>query len=408
MHLLVLNEFFWPDVCASSAVLTDHLPRIRRLRPDWRITVLTGNRAWDKPDVTWPPREPWNGIDIVRVPRPAVGRTLWRRGLGFLGFHRGVLRIGRTLPRPGVIMSSTAPPCGSVLGSKLATHFRCRHVYRVLDLYPDCATTLGVLSGPGGSFVAGEWRRRDEAIMSTSAAVVAIAQGIAARIRRTRRVPADRVCVIHDGFDPERVRPMEHEHNAFRREQGLEGRFVVQYAGNMGLSHPFETLLAAAKELIRSDERIIFQFIGAGPGRAVLQDAYESLGDRVQVLDYQPAERLAEVLGAADVALISQDARMAELSLPYKFYGILAAGRPFVFVGSAASEIVTHGREAQCGLHVEQGDAAGLVAALRRLAGDSELRAAMGRRARELFEARFTSDRAAHAWIDLIERIGLR
>src|SRR5438552_8521379 len=109
LHLLVLNEFFWPDVCASSAVLTDHLPRIAALRPAWRITVLTGNRAWDRPDIRWPDREQWGAIEIVRVPRPASGRSLIKRAIGFAGFHLGVMRAGRRLPRPDVIMASTAP-----------------------------------------------------------------------------------------------------------------------------------------------------------------------------------------------------------------------------------------------------------------------------------------------------------
>jgi glycosyltransferase involved in cell wall biosynthesis len=125
----------------------------------------------------------------------------------------------------------------------------------------------------------------------------------------------------------------------------------------------------------------------------------------MQLLDYQPAEQLAEVLSAADAALISQAEGMAELSLPYKFYGILAAGRPLIFVGPRESEIVRYTAEAGCGLHVEQGDAAGLAAALRRLADDPDARREMGRRARELFEARFTSDRAATAWTELIEQV---
>lgn len=409
LHLLVLNEFFFPDVCASSAVLTDHLPRIAALRPDWRITVLTGNRAWDRPEVTWPARDRLGTIDIVRVNRPAVGRTLWRRGVGFAGFHRGVTRTGRRLPRPDVIMASTAPPLGGRLGLKLARHFNCPLIYKVLDLYPDCAVALNVLSR--GSPIAAMWRRLDTAAMRASAAVVPISAGIARRIGQTRGLPPGRVRLIYDGFDPNRVKPLPPGGGAFRAECGLGEAFVVQYAGNMGLSHPFETILEAARRLTAAGDaagrgrRIVFQFIGAGPGRAAIERARAERPVAIQLLDYQPAERLSEVLAGADVALISQAEGMAELSLPYKLYGILAAGRPCVFVGPRESEIVALFEETGCGVHVNQGDAASLTAALGKLFADADRRVEMSRLARAAFERRFTSDRAAEAWVELIEEV---
>lgn len=435
LHLCFINEFFWPDVCASSAVLTDHLPRIRGLRPQWRITVIAGNRAWDRPDVTWPARESWRGIDIIRVPRAVVGRGLWARGRGFLDFHRGVASAARHLDRPDVIVASTAPPLGGRLGAKLAGQFGSAHIYKALDLYPECAEALGVIR-PGG-LTARVWRRIDAAAMRRSAAVVGISRGIVGRIEQTRGLPAGRVRLIHDGFDPDRVRYVPREQNRFMAERGLSGRFVVQYAGNMGRSHPMKPILEAAT-LLRGDARMLFQFIGVGPGRAEVQAAIEELGRAgrqtqpiarghrvgsadpafetdstcendssplIELLDYQPADRLAEVLSAADIAIISQAAGMAELSLPYKLYGILAAARPFVFIGPAESEIVDLCRETACGAHVSPGDSAGLARTIAGLREDEVLRAEMGRRGRALFESRFSSAVAAEQWVELIESL---
>ncbi|MEE8169867.1 MAG: glycosyltransferase family 4 protein [Phycisphaerae bacterium] len=402
IHLLAINEFFHPDVCASSAVWTDHLPRIARLRPDWRFTVLTGNRAWDRPDVVHPERARFDGVDIIRVPRPAVGRGLLRRGVGFAAFHLGALRAGWRLPRPDVIVATTAPPLGGPLGVLLARRFRCPLIYKVYDLYPDCATALGVLR-PGGG-LADLWAALDTAAMRRSAAVVAISRGTANRIARQRNIEPQQIQLIRDGFDRERVRPVPHRENAFRRQQGLEGKFVVQFAGNMGRSHPLETILDAARGL-RGDERMVFQFIGVGPGRSVVESARRELGSRVQLLPYQPAERLSDVLSAADAALISQADGVAEASLPYKFYSILAAGRPVVYVGPQSSEIVAYINDFRCGVHVAQSDAAGLADALSRLANDETKRSNMGARARALFENEFTSDRAVRDWIALIERV---
>ena len=69
---------------------------------------------------------------------------------------------------------------------------------------------------------------------------------------------------------------------------------------------------------------------------------------------------------------------------PSKLYGILAAGRPVVFVGDPQGEIAVLVKREGIGVAVRQGDAAGLADQLLRLAGDAAMREAMGRRARAL------------------------
>jgi colanic acid biosynthesis glycosyl transferase WcaI len=405
-HILFINEFYYPDVCASSAVLTDHLPKLAALRPHWRISVLAGDRAWDRPDARWPESDEHEGIDIHRVPRGRVRHTALARGLGFLRFHRAAVHYGRTLDRPDVVVASTAPPLGARIGLMIARRHGCPLIYKVLDLYPDCAAALKVIRPEG--LMERIWRRIDTIAMQHAHAVVAVSERMADRIRSTRALPADKIHHIPDGFDPDKIRaglsPARPADNPFRRASGLTDRFVVQYAGNMGLSHPFDTILAAVRELA-DDGRIAFQFIGAGRGRARVEQMIACQFLRVQLLDYQPAEMLADVLAAADVALISQHPRMFDLALPYKTYGIMAAGRPGIFIGDRRSEIAEWYNTAGCGLHVDQGDVAGLVGAIRRLSTQPDVAAEMGRRARKLFDQRFRSDFAAARWAELIDSV---
>jgi len=389
-HILFINEFFWPDVCASAAVLTDHLPLLGGLRPEWRISVLAGDRAWDKPDTHWSAAETWRGIRIVRVPRGPVRRSLPGRAWGFARFHRAAIAAGRALERPDVVIGSTAPPLGARIGMAVARHHRAQHVYKVLDLYPDCAEALGVIRPAG--VVARFWRRADTAVMRRSAMVVPIADRIGERIITTRDIAPTHVRVIHDGIDPARV--TGGDGRAFRREHGLTDQFVVQYAGNMGLSHPFDTILAAAESL-KDDRSIVFQFIGAGPGRATLERAIRDRRLSIQLLEFQPAERLADMLAAADVCLISQHPALYDQALPHKAYAALAAGRPAILIGDDRSEIVEwlSGRGAQ----VRHGDAGALVSAIRRLRETTiSPAAAVGQ---------FAADRAAASWTELIDEI---
>lgn len=391
-HILFINEFFWPDVCASAAVLTDHLPLIAKACPDWRITVLAGDRAWDRPDTRWPPAEIWRGVQIVRVPRGPVRRSLPGRAWGFARFHRAAIAAGRALDRPDVVVASTAPPLGGGIGVALAQRHRARLIYKVLDLYPDCAEALGVIR-PNG-LVAKVWRAADTSVMRKSAAVVPIATRMAERIVATRGIDAARVRTIHDGIDPARVTGGNGD--SFRGQHELKDKFVVQYAGNMGLSHPFDSILAAAESL-KHDSNIIFQFIGAGPGRAAIERSIVERRLPIQLLDFQPAERLADMLAAADICLISQHSSLFDQALPHKVYAALAAQRPAIFIGDPRSEIVDWLRGSNRGLCVEQGDPIALIAAI------SRLRAAKPIRAEPVHE--FTAARAAEAWVRLLNEV---
>ncbi|MFQ5412788.1 MAG: glycosyltransferase family 4 protein, partial [Phycisphaerae bacterium] len=331
-HILVINEFFHPDICASAAVLSDRLPRIARLRPDYKITVITGNRAWDNPAITHLETEDYQGVRIVRVNRPVVDRgNLLRRGVGFALFERAAVRAARRLDTIDLVIGTTAPPQGVRIARRIARRRGCPYIDCVFDLYPDLAATLGKISDR--SFLFKRWLAKDTRLMREAACVVSIGQGITDRIARTRKVESQRLRTIHDGFDAARLGSTEE--NRFRRKYNPDGKFVVQYAGNMGLSHPFGSILTACQAL-GSEPDLLFQFIGDGPQRAAIRDRLPPNG---QLIDYQPAERLGEVLDAADLCLISQHEAMYDQALPYKIYAILAAGRPSIFVGSEKSEI---------------------------------------------------------------------
>jgi glycosyltransferase involved in cell wall biosynthesis len=255
--------------------------------------------------------------------------------------------------------------------------------------------------------------------MQRAAAVVGVAERITERIAATRDVPRELLHTIHDGFDPARVEVGRREEGArspdvrrdrtsdldragvgadFAARYSADAKFVVQYAGNMGLSHPFEAILAAARAL-SGESGLLFQFIGDGPQRGRI---LTGLPPNAQLIGYQPAEHLGGVLAAADVCLISQHAGMFDQALPYKIYATLAAGKPCIFIGNRRNEIVEWLEQSNCGVHVDQDDADRLAAVIRELKGDPPRLQAMSAAARALFDARFHADRTAAQWAELL------
>jgi glycosyltransferase involved in cell wall biosynthesis len=144
------------------------------------------------------------------------------------------------------------------------------------------------------------------------------------------------------------------------------------YSGNLGLAHPFEATLDAAAQLRLSHPEIFFLFVGNGPRLAWVKDQVESRRlDNVRFLAPRPPEKLAESLSAADVHLASMRDDLCGLVVPSKVYGILAAGRPCVFLGPRESEAAQTVLQHQCGEVLSSPDGLALAECLVRWRQDT-------------------------------------
>jgi len=86
-------------------------------------------------------------------------------------------------------------------------------------------------------------------------------------------------------------------------------------------------------------------------------------------------------------------------------YGILAAGRPAIFIGNERCEIAQWLAEADAGRCVRHGDVNGLVEAIRFSKSNRDEASAMGRRGRELLDERFGAQQAAEQWATLLDSV---
>jgi len=332
----------------------------------------------------------------------------------------------------------TTPPLLGVLGRMAQMLHGSRHVIWEMDLYPDVAVELGVLRR--GSLLErligalADWPRRH------ADAILVLGPCMKERLIQ-RGIPAERIVIAENWADGKAIRPQ-----AFRRD----GRLKLLYSGNLGLAHEFDTVVGAMEQ-VPEGERFVFEFSGSGPRKSELEAACRRLRfvddggvergvsseggeaadsplclrrdtavnprkrvlcsqetverqpgvsitgragqspQRVRVVfgAFQPRERLGEMLAGCDIGLVTQRAETCGAVVPSKVYGILAAGRPVLYVGPAKATPARMIAETGCGWHVANGDAAGLAALLDTLAGHFELVEEAGRRARRVFDERY-------------------
>ena len=164
---------------------------------------------------------------------------------------------------------------------------------------------------------------------------------------------------------------------------------TVHYSGNLGLAHDTATIQQAMVTLA-ADERIQFTFAGGGPQRKALQDfCRQNSLNRVDFRPYCSRDQLSNSLAEGHLGLVTQNPATTGSIVPSKVYGIMAAGRPLLYIGSPRATPARIIDRFNCGWYVEAGASDELVDLLTRLAQrPNELREA-GARARQAFVDHF-------------------
>ena len=102
----------------------------------------------------------------------------------------------------------------------------------------------------------------------------------------------------------------------------------------------------------------------------------------VRFLPSQPASKLSESLSAADAHIVTMRPNLCGLVVPSKVYGVLAAGRPCLFVGPKDSEAARLILETGAGSVIESGNPSSLAGMILDWMNDAPAHAAACRRAR--------------------------
>ncbi len=200
-------------------------------------------------------------------------------------------------------------------------------------------------------------------------------------------VPPRRAVLFPNWVDIEQVQPAPRgSTNSFREELGLIGKVIFLYSGNMGNKQGLEVLAPLAKAFA-TERHVHFLFCGDGTYRPLLEGGVSNLPN-VMLLPLQPAERLNDLLNAADIHLLPQRADAADLVMPSKLTGMLASGRPVLTTAERGTQVasVVGGDDTMgtppCGIVVSPGDLAQLTDAAHALAANYALRRELGMAAR--------------------------
>ncbi len=405
MRFVVVTPHFAPDVAPTGNVMTrlvhelaerghgieviTSLPWYR----DHRVEPTFEGRLVRYEDIRW-------GRIIRLHPFPASDkRALIQRAAAFAAFSLMAAGLGSRGTKVDGVLAVSPPLTLGLAGRAIATARRAPFVFNVQDVYPDVAAELGVLKE---GRLLGAIRRLERYCYERSDAVTVLSEELQDNVRGKTSAPG-KVRVIPNFVDTTAIAPLGSD-NGYRREFGLEGKTVVMYAGNVGLSQSLEIVLEAAGALAH-EEDVVFVVNGQGARREELEKQARGLGN-VRFVDMQPVDRLPEVLASGDIHLVPLKKGLARSSVPSKTYSILAAARPLIASVDRGTEVARLVERSGAGVAVPPEDAEALTKAIRQLLESPEERARMGEAGRHFVEAWASPAAVAQAYEDLFLELG--
>lgn len=390
-RVILVNRVYWPSTAATAQLLTDLAESLATR--DWDVHVIAAGEASTR----------HNGVTIHRTGGSDRHGGLLSRLLNYGRFRRGAQRLLAGLVAPGdVVVVMTDPP---LLGAAVTDLVRKRGgqvVHWVQDIYPEILTAhLGALvSIPLGPLRA----LRDVAWLAASRCVT-LGEDMA-RTMADRHVPGDRIQVVPNWAPRELHTPAAPEAITARRAAwGVADRFVVAYSGNLGRVHEFTTVLDAAERL-KSRQDIVFLFIGTGARFEEVRAAARSRElDNLRLLPPETRADLPAALAAADAQLVTLQPGFARLVYPSKLAGVLAAGRPVLFVGPPDGEIAQLLAREHCGEAVAPGEGERLAATIAAWQADAAQTSQLGRNSRAVYTRQFTFAAAFARWDEILRQV---
>ena len=407
MRLLVITPHFEPDTAPTGIIVTSLVEQWAK--QGHQIEVITSLPWYEKHEIEnhWKGRlfrrEEQKSVTVTRLhPFPQNKNKLFRRLISFLAFSflAVIVSLFKKGPFDNVVAISPPLSLGNV-GKVAALRHRCKLILNLQDIFPDVAVALGKIKSHSSIRLL---KKYEKFTYSGSDAITVLSKDLEENVNK--KIDTIKSCpeleVIPNFLISSSIKPQSRLTN-YREEHQLEEKLVVMYAGNLGNSQSFELITDAAKKHDEKDD-IVYVINGNGAMSDQLKQQANQLKNLL-VVDYQPIERLSEVLATADIHLIPLRAGLGDMSVPSKIYSIFASGRPVIASVDSGTEIDKIVTESKGGIAVPPDDSVSFFLALENLIENSELREEMGKKARVWLENCYSSETIAASYLDLMERL---
>lgn len=260
----------------------------------------------------------------------------------FYRFVRQAIRLIKKLQPADLNYVITTPLTTGIIALIAKRKFGTPYIFEVGDLWPDAPIALGVLKNPLLKKLAYQLERRSYA---GAAALVALSPDIKAAI--SEKVPEKEVVVVTNMADTNFFQPQQKKASLVE-QYAVQGKFVISYAGTVGMANHLEYLLDVAEQ-VQLENSIHFIVAGSGARwEPVKRQAEQRQLHNISFIDFLDKEGVRDLLNISDAVFISfENVPVLATGSPNKLFDGLAAGKLIIInFGGWIKELI---EQHQCG-----------------------------------------------------------
>ena len=407
MRILFFSHYFPPEVNAPASRTYEHCREWVAAGHEVHVITCVPSHPVGVPfrgyRPGWYQQERHDGIVVHRVwTLLAPNKGVVKRTLNYLSFMPPAVWRSLRLGRFDVLVG-TSPQFFCAVATWIAASLgRTPWVFELRDLWPESIHAVGAAR----AYMPLKMLERLELLMYAQARSVVCVSEAFVRNLVSRGVPTSKISFVPNGVDTAVWTAGVRAKGRAKLDAG-ESDIIVSYIGTVGMAHDIGTVLDAARLLGRERPRLRFVIIGDGAEREALAARARAEGlDNVTFTGLVPRAEIPDYLAASDVSLVTlKPSDLFKTVLPSKMFESMAAARAIVLaVDGEARQVL---ERAGAGLAVAPGNAAALADAVRRLAGDPELRQRLGAAGASFVERDFSRHTWAHRYLDVLDRTRL-
>jgi len=403
MHILFIHQAF---VSPKEGGGTRHYEMASRLvKRGCDFSIVASDMSYmegvrHKDAKGWFSEQDVDGIRVLRAyTYPALHRSFVWRVISFLSFMVTSVWAGWRAGKVDVVMGTT-PPLFQALSAWVLSVIRwCPFLLEVRDLWPEFAIDIGVLKNPVLIWLA----RRLENFLYARASHILVNSPAYRDYLLEKGIPAEKISFIPNGVDPEMF--CNGGDRDIRSEFNLHDKFVVTYAGALGLANDIDNILEAAR-ITADDNQIHYLLVGDGKERSRLQQKATDLKlTNVTFAGVMPKQDMSSVLEASDLCLATlRNIPMFKTTYPNKVFDYMAAAKPVVLaIDGVIREVV---EAAHGGVFVQPGSSEELADAIRKLNSNRQEASSMGKAGQDYVALHFNRNTHAEELRELVNRLG--
>ncbi len=265
-----------------------------------------------------------------------------------------------------IIIASSPPLTIGILGLILSKIYKIPWIFDIRDIWPDIAVEAGMLRENG--IVNKLSKKISDYLYRQSTHIIPVTKYKLTKIRKAN-IPISKMSVVYNGVDFDLINDAKQKD--WRSELGLENKFILSYAGLIGIAQGVNVIIETAIRLKEKND-IHFLIVGEGVEKQKLQTRVKSLElNNITFLPSQPKELIPSLLTMSDIALIPLVSDNLLDAVPSKLLEAWACKLPIIlFAGGEAADIVS---KAQGGIVVNSNDFKGIMTAILKLKDTPEL-----------------------------------